>query len=166
MAGPGVIVRIGRDDDLEPAIAVYLASNDVRRGGPTPPHHIDRVRDSMGKPDVMLLIAEDAGVCVGMGLAMQSRADGGSGPPEPGVCFISMIFVAPDRWGEGIGGRLVDAVLAEAESQGFVTARLWTHLDNERAQRLYEYRGFHRTGREIDNDLGERIVQYERAVCS
>jgi len=85
----------------------------------------------------------------------------GAGPPIVGLWFISLVFVVPDRWGEGIGGRTVDAVLAEARSSGYDRAQLWTHRDNRRAQRLYEGRGFCRSGREQEDDLGERIVQYE-----
>jgi ribosomal protein S18 acetylase RimI-like enzyme len=158
-----VMVRLGRPEDEDAAVAVYLASNDARRGGrPTPPHHVERVRRNIRSPDAILLVAEDAGACVGMALAMQSRADGGTGLPVPGLCFISMIFVAPDRWGEGIGGRIVDDILAEAGTRGYETAQLWTHADNDRSHRLYEARGFRRTGRDHDDDLGDRIVQYER----
>jgi GNAT superfamily N-acetyltransferase len=116
----------------------------------------------MHKPDAFLVIAEDAGAVVGMALAMQGLADDGAGPPVPGLCFIGMVFVAPDRWGQGIGGRIVDSVLAEVWSRGYGRAQLWTHASNERAQRLYESRGFRRTGREQDHELGDRIVQYER----
>lgn len=57
---------------------------------------------------------------------------------------------------------MVEAVLSEARSRGYGRAQLWTHADNTRAQRLYENRGFRRTGREKQDDLGETIVHYER----
>ena len=97
-----------------------------------------------------------------MALAMQSRADGGVGAPVPGFCFLSMVFVAPERWSEGIGGRLVDAVLAEVGRRRLRTVQHWTHADNVRAHRLCDGRGFWRIGLEQRNDLGEPIVQYER----
>ncbi|MGH2551787.1 MAG: GNAT family N-acetyltransferase [Thermomicrobiales bacterium] len=160
-----ITVRLGRPDDFEAAIGIYLASNDARRGGiPTPVHHIERVRASMRKPDAINLIAEDERECVGMALAMQGLANYGAGAPEPGICFISMIFVSPERWGEGIGGKLVEGVLAEAQSQGYDRLQLWTHADNIRAQRLYERRGFFRNGNERENDLGEPVVMYERNI--
>jgi ribosomal protein S18 acetylase RimI-like enzyme len=162
-----IIIRNGLPEDVEEATAVYLASNAARRGGqPTPSHHVERVRISLGNPDAMFLVAIDDNTCVGMALAMQSRADYGTGPPEPGIGFISMIFVSAERWGEGIGGKLVEAVLAEARSRGFALVQLWTHADNLRAQRLYERLGFHRSGIERENDLGEAIVQYERTLAS
>lgn len=42
--------------------------------------------------------------------------------------------------------------------------RLWTHADNVRARRLYDGRGFRRSGLERDDDRGERIVQFERTL--
>lgn len=163
MTDLGLNVRPGGPADIDAAIAVYLAVNDARRGGrATPEHHVERVARNLGNADAILLIAEDAGACVGMALAMQSRADGGVGEPVPGFCFLSMIFVAPERWGEGIGGFLADAVLSEAGRRGFQTVQLWIHADNLRAKHLYEGHGFRRTGLEQCNDLGEPIVQYER----
>jgi hypothetical protein len=53
-------------------------------------------------------------------------------------------------------------LLAQAFDRGFASFQLWTHADNERAQRLYEGLGFQRSGREKDDDLGERTVQYVR----
>jgi ribosomal protein S18 acetylase RimI-like enzyme len=98
-----------------------------------------------------------------MALAMQSRENGGLGEPVPGLLFISMIFVAPDRWEEGIGRRIVATLLAEAASRSYERAQLWTHADNERSQRFYVRHGFHRTGHEQNDDQGARIVQFERA---
>ena len=143
-----VVVRPGGGPDLDPAVAVWQASNTARRGGlPVPAEHEARVRGHAGKPDAFLLVADD-----------------GAGPPVPGLCHVSTVFVAPNRWGEGIGGRIVDAVLAEARARGYERAQLWTHADNARAQRLYEGRDFQRSGREKDDDLGERIVHYQRAL--
>jgi ribosomal protein S18 acetylase RimI-like enzyme len=160
-----VVVRAGRAEDFDTAVAVYRLANDARRGGqPVPPESEERVRGYLGKPDAFLVIVEDGAIVVGMGLAMQGLADDGAGPPIPGVCFISMVYVAPDRWGEGIGGRIVDALIAEARSRGYDRTRLWTHEDNPRAQQLYEGRGFRRSGREKENDLGDHIVLYEREI--
>jgi len=74
------------------------------------------------------------------------------------------VFVAPERWGTGLGGEMVEAVLSEARSRGYDRARLWTHADNTRAQRLYENHGFRRTGREKQDDLGETIARYARRL--
>ena len=157
-----VLARCAEPSDIEPAVAVWRAASAARRGGrPVSAEHEARLRGWVLQPDAFLLVADDAGEIVGMALGMQGLADDGAGPPDPGLCFISMVYVAPDRWGEGLGGRIVDAVLTEARSRGYTRAQLWTHADNLRAQRLYEGRGFRRSGREKEDDRGERIVLYE-----
>jgi ribosomal-protein-alanine N-acetyltransferase len=110
-------------------------------------------------------VADVSGEVVGLALGMRDPTDDGDALPVDGVCYVPMVYVAPGFWGRGIGGRVVDAVLAEARKQGYGRVRLWTQTDNVRAQRLYEGRGFLRTGRE-ETDLGldERSLQYERAL--
>ncbi len=160
-----VLVRRGDTWDVEPAVAVWRAASAARRGGrPVAAERETQVRGAAHQPGAFLLVADDAGEVVGMALALPGRADDGAGPPVPGLCFVSLVYVAPHRWGAGVGGRLVDAVLTEARSQGYTRAQLWTHADNPRAQRLYEGRGFRRSGREKEDDRGEWIVQYERAL--
>jgi GNAT superfamily N-acetyltransferase len=80
------------------------------------------------------------------------------------VAVVQMVFVAPERWGEGIGSMLLASALAEAKTRGFEQAKLWAHADDERARRLYEGRGFGRTGTRLAGESGEPIVLYERPL--
>jgi GNAT superfamily N-acetyltransferase len=84
---------------------------------------------------------------VGMASAEPLRGEDGAGPEIPGGCFVNLLFVVPERWGEGIGGAILDAVLAEAKRRRYSHIHLWTHEDNERSHRLYRGRGFAPTGR-------------------
>jgi [ribosomal protein S18]-alanine N-acetyltransferase len=59
---------------------------------------------------------------------------------------VSTIGVARDRQGEGIGARLLDALLAEADRRSPVVL-LEVRADNERAIELYRRRGFTEIGR-------------------
>ncbi len=59
---------------------------------------------------------------------------------------VSTIGVARDRQGEGIGARLLDALLAEADRRSPVVL-LEVRADNNRAIGLYERRGFAEIGR-------------------
>lgn len=162
---PDVDVRRAGTADIEPAFAVWRAAGIARRGGiPVSDAREAEVRRAMQDPDALLFVADEAGQVVGMGLAVQSRSEDGAGPPVPGHCFISLIYVAPDRWGEGLGGKVVDAVLAEARAQRYTRAQLWTQAENTRAQRLYESRDFRRSGRAHTDDHGAVIVHYERAL--
>jgi ribosomal protein S18 acetylase RimI-like enzyme len=157
-------IRQGGPADVEPAIAVWVAANEARREGVLPrPEHEARARGHVDNPEAVLFVADDAGEVVGMALGEQALSDDGRGPPVEGLCHVSMVFVAPDRWDEGLGGRLVDTLLEEVREKGFQAAQLWTQTDNARARRLYERRGFLPSGREKD-ESGERIMHYRRAL--
>jgi ribosomal protein S18 acetylase RimI-like enzyme len=160
----GEVLRRGGPEDIEPAVGVWFAANTERRGGVPPrPEQEARARGHVENPDAVLLVADDAGEIIGMAVGEQARSDDGAGPPVEGLCHVSMVFVTPDRWDEGLGGRLVDALLEEVRARGYDHAQLWTQTDNERARRLYERRGFRPSGREKD-ELGERIVHFRRAL--
>ena len=157
------LVRRGGPADFEPALEVWRAANEARRGGgPASRAQEDRTRVHMQTPSAFLFIAEFEREIVGMAVGAQGLADDGAGPPIDGLCHIGAVFVAPDHWAQGLGGALVDAVLAEARARGYTQAQLWTHADNARAHRLYESRDFRPTGRENHDDLGETIVHYDR----
>ena len=160
------VIRPGEPADFEPAIFVWRAANARRKNGlPVTPEHEKRVRNLLCKPDAFLLVAEDGGELVGMAVGVQGRTREGEGSPIEGLCHISMIFIAPDHWGKGIGGQLVESVLAGARSAGYDRVQLWTQTNNPRAQRLYEGRGFIETGRrKYEEELGELIMHYARPL--
>jgi len=87
-----------------------------------------------------------------MASAEPLRGEDGAGPVIPGGCFLGYLFVVPERWGEGIGGVILDAVLAEAKQRHGSRIHLWTHKHNERSHRLYRSRGFSPTGRTADGE--------------
>ncbi len=55
---------------------------------------------------------------------------------------IKRMFVRPDAWGHGIGGQMLNVLLAEAEAAGYVRYRLSTHHELHTAQSLYRRAGF------------------------
>jgi len=160
------VIRRGGATDVEPAVAVWAVANAARREGVPPrPEQAERARGHVDDPEVVLFVADDAGEVVGMALGEQALSDDGSGPPVDGLCHVSMVFVAPDRWGEGLGGRLVDALLEEVRRRGYERAQLWTQMGNARDRRLYEGRGFRPSEREKD-EFGERIVHYQSVLVA
>lgn len=103
------------------------------------------------------------GRLVAAAVAMPARADDGrSEHAVPGLAHISSVATHPDRWGEGLGGRVVRAVMSHAVRRGYARAQLWTQATNARAHRLYEREGFVRSGRERAEHRGEQIVHYLR----
>jgi GNAT superfamily N-acetyltransferase len=80
----------------------------------------------------------------------------GIGGEQPGEAELVSMWVAPAWRGYGAGDRLVEAVLAWAEGEGFLTVHLWVAQGNARAERLYARHGFAATGR-VQPMGGERF---------
>jgi GNAT superfamily N-acetyltransferase len=55
---------------------------------------------------------------------------------------IKRMFVRPEAWGKGVGGGMLEVLLAEAEAVGYVRYRLSTHQKLHTAQALYRRAGF------------------------
>jgi len=81
---------------------------------------------------------------------------------QPGEAELISMWVAPAWRGNGVGDRLVEAVLAWATGEGFRTVGLWVAKGNARAERLYARQGFDATGR-VQPMGGERsdLLEFE-----
>lgn len=90
----------------------------------------------------------------GVGLAAGIEAE------QPGEAELISMWVAPGWRGQGIGDRLVDAVLGWAAAQRFTAVRLWVATGNAPAERLYLRHGFAPTGR-IQPMGGARLDRLE-----
>jgi RimJ/RimL family protein N-acetyltransferase len=140
---------LGDAADVDAAVSVYERSSLARHQGvwPNRAARVERVGAHLRDPASWFLLATEGPAVVGMASAEPQRAQDGAGPVIPGGCFLGYLFVVPERWGEGIGGVILDAVLAEAKRRHYSRIHLWTHEDNERSHRLYRSRGFSPTGR-------------------
>jgi ribosomal protein S18 acetylase RimI-like enzyme len=147
-----VVVRLGGAADVDAAVSLYERSNLARRQGAWPGQaaRVDQVRTRLRDADAWLVVAAEGPEMVAMASARALREQDGQGPVIPGRCFLGFLYVAPERWGRGIGGAVLDAVLAEAKRRDQPRIHLLTHPDNERSQRLYRSRGFSPTGRSAD----------------
>ena len=141
-----VVVSVGGPEEVDAAVEVYVRGGAARRGEPPATTRVEQVRATIERDDTWFFVATDAGTAIGMAVAMPSREDFGGGPLVPGVCYLDLIFVVPERWGESVGSLLLDTVINDARLRGFARISLLTHDDNGRAQSLYRSRGFQRTG--------------------
>jgi GNAT superfamily N-acetyltransferase len=149
--------------DLDAAVRVWQRANEAR-GKAVGAERLARVRAKLREPDALAVVADHDGDVVGMALAEPGRAGDGTGPPVAGLCHISMVFVHPGHWGEGVGTRLLDAVAAHAARRGYTMLQLWTGQRNERAQRLYRRAGFRHSGRTARLHTGEPVLHFVRQV--
>lgn len=78
--------------------------------------------------------------------------------------WLEALFVVPERWGEGVAGRLHDAALDRIAAGGCTPAQLDVMADNARARRFYERRGWVPDGRAADSPFPPypRLVGYRR----
>jgi RimJ/RimL family protein N-acetyltransferase len=107
------------------------------------------------------LIASESRAAVGTIHVTEARAESGDGEAIAGLAHLSGLFVFPARWGEGIGGGLLDAALAEMRSRGYRSAQLFTAGANHRSRIFYERRGWRRTDVDTRTHDGLRLARYE-----
>ncbi len=80
---------------------------------------------------------------------------------------VYMLYVSPDRVGEGFGRALLDASLAEIERRGFYWAVIWVVKANRNAQAFYRHMGLRNdTGFRWDEFHGRRVavVRYAKPL--
>ncbi len=103
----------------------------------------DFLGSQLGKPDVIVLVAEQAGAVVGYSYAGLEGNDYMVLRGPAGVVYD--LLVEPERRGEGIGRLLLDAVLAALVERGAPRVVLSTAERNPGAQKLFAEKGFRRT---------------------
>ncbi len=100
-AAAGLRIRPATDDDVGAILGVWAANGDtIPKGGVDilTPYLAHLLRTGR------VLVAEDSDRVVGFGAVVE----------RTGVTHLADLFVLPDRFGEGIGGRLLDAVFGDA----------------------------------------------------
>ena len=96
----------------------------------------ERLRDTAREDDPIFLVATEEGALRGFAHAgPSSEHDGWS---------LFRIYVAPDRWGEGVGAALLERVESEFEARGVSTYELAVLTVNDVGVSFYGSRGFDR----------------------
>ncbi len=96
-----IVIRLGSPADVEVAASVYERSNLARRQGvwPEQASRIKHVAARLREPSSWFLLAEDGSWCVGMAAVEPMRGGDGAGAVVPGVLFLNLVYVVPERWG-------------------------------------------------------------------
>jgi len=134
----------------------------------------EAIETARSREDVVFLVASTAGRVPPSGDeadTTDTASDGGNeigpvvgfaaaGPDSSGTdrAVLSRLYVRPDRWGDGIGGRLLDRVETTLATQ-FETLRLVVFADNAVGVGFYESTGFDRVDTQV-SDLDEDIEEY------
>jgi len=158
-----VTILDGLPADHEAAVRVWHAAN-VARLLPPSIDRVARIWEKLAESQACLVIGHlvaDTDV-VAMALAEPGRAEHGDGAVLPDHGHVSMVFVHPDMWGRGVGRQLLQGLHGRASERGWSRTTLWTRSSNARARRLYEGRGYRRSGQERTFGSGDLILQLER----
>jgi ribosomal protein S18 acetylase RimI-like enzyme len=65
----------------------------------------------------------------------------------PGVAEIICIHSVQNNWRKGYGSRMMDRLLEDITAAGYANVMLWVFVENERARKFYEAKGFVSTGK-------------------
>jgi ribosomal protein S18 acetylase RimI-like enzyme len=96
-------------------------------------YRVEALRTRYGGPPSIMLLVSDAGLPAACGAVDLSH------PPH---AEIKTLYVAPEARGRGLGSRILQRLLAEAQAQGFAEVRLETVSFMTDAIRLYRSFGF------------------------
>jgi ribosomal protein S18 acetylase RimI-like enzyme len=144
---------------------IGAGSGQPARGDAPALKRVLRVRTKLADPSALLVVGCDGGVVIAMALAEPARQDFGAGLILPDAGHVSMVFVAPERWRQGIGTQLMDYLHDQMRARVWDRASLWTRASNQPARRLYTGRGYHQTADIKALDGRDEIVRYELRLC-
>lgn len=116
-------------------------------------------RRRLEEPDRAVFVAVE-------GDAIQGLARGGPYDWEEGAAGLFSLWVAPEARGRGVGGALVDVVLAWARAGGYARILLDVGDYNASAIRLYTSRGFQPTGVTSTLPVPREHVHEHQMACS
>ncbi|WP_373489328.1 GNAT family N-acetyltransferase [Blastomonas sp.] len=107
-------------------------------------HSAARYTAWLAKPDYAFwLIETPLGAPIGYAMLCPPELDI---TPEPESLELKRIYTLPGWQGAGLGGQLIDAVIAEARARGARVLYLCVYEVNRSAQRFYARHGFEKVG--------------------
>jgi GNAT superfamily N-acetyltransferase len=108
---------------------------------------VSYIHDRVTSPDAWTRVVMVGDVLAGFAIG---RAD-----------TLKILMVLPRYWGLGLGSGLISWAIESRRVAGQSNMLLWTQVDNDRAQRLYERHGFQQlTDTKIHERTGEPMVRY------
>jgi len=98
----------------------------------------------LARDDFAFRLAEEDGVLAGYAKLGPNDLPGEA---PPATLELYQLYVLEDWKGSGVGAALMDWTMAEARRRGATHLTLSVYVDNHRARRFYEKRGFEEVGR-------------------
>ncbi|WP_328853975.1 GNAT family N-acetyltransferase [Microbispora hainanensis] len=173
-----MVIRRAEPADAEAIAVVHVRSWQAAYPGLMPQAYLDGLTPAMrlpvwerllgesAPPRTEVLVAEVDGSVAGFASFGPGRDD----DVDPAsVAEISAIYLMPEVWGAGVGGRLMAAALDSLTAAGYEQAVLWVVDGNSRARWFYERGGWRPDGAELhDESDGFPLteIRYRRALDS
>ena len=134
----------------------------------------DSFRSEIGDEATVFAVAADSGDA---DTNIDSAHDSDTGAPvgfvsarptedDAAVFDLGRIYVLPDRWGDGIGRRLLSHAEETIADRSGERVRLGVMADNERAVAFYESAGYERVGEFYDERIATQGYTYEKKMPS
>jgi GNAT superfamily N-acetyltransferase len=110
-----------------------------------PSHHVDSLREKLSfqTASYRVFVAQQGERVVGFFTLGQPRYEA-----TADVLELWALYVSPEHWRKGIGGRLLEKTVHVASSMGCKRLELWCLQGNQPAQLAYEKAGFRLSGAE------------------
>lgn len=119
----------------------------------TPPEHCFHMTvEEMAAPDTTVFVARQDGEAIACGALRRH---------EDRVGEVKRMYTVPEQQGQGIGGKILDEIIALARKEGLTRMVLETGDRHPAAWRVYERTGFRRCGPVLDYPDSEWSVFYE-----
>lgn len=115
--------------------------------------------EEMAGPETTVFVARDGGKAVAMG-ALHRHGEGRG----EGIAEVKRMYTAPSHQGRGLGGRILNEIVALAEREGLSRLVLETGDKHPAAWRIYERAGFARCGPVLDYPDSAYSVFYSRPL--
>ena len=117
----------------------------------------ESLRRDLGAPGSTFLVAEQRGTIVGFAQFVRRSAES---------VELTRIYVLPDAQRGGMGGRLLDAALAEFADEGLRLLTVCVERDNVGGRRFYERMGFSEPKALTQTVLGYALalIEYRRPI--
>lgn len=114
-------------------------------------HTLETFRELASRDDVDFFVAESDDELVGY-------ASGGVPDPdsEPERGVVGTLYVAPDRWGEGVGSAVFERLLDALRDRGARRVEIAVFSENGVGRSFYESQGFAVVDEHEDDIAGER----------
>ena len=116
-------VAVAAPADVSVAVEVWRAAN-TARGLPRTVQRVQRVVEKLQAVDASVVLGRTGLRVTAVALAEPGRADDCSGEVVPGCGHVSMVFVHPDLWGQGLGSTLMAGLHANTDRLGWVRTSL------------------------------------------